>query len=109
MALTSYGVNHPMAVKTWSRVLAAEVIGESYVGRFMGKSTDSLIQIKTEVQKGPGDRITHGLRMLLTGSGIQGDDTLEGNEEALTVYNDSVFINQLRHAVRSGGDIRLAA
>lgn len=103
MATTSYGVNHPMAVKTWSRVLSAEVIGESYVGRFMSKASDSLFQVKTETSKGPGDKVTCGLRMLLTGSGIQGDDTLEGNEEALTVYNDSVLINQLRHAVRSGG------
>lgn len=103
MATTSYGVNHPLAVKTWSRVLAAEVIGESYVGRFMGKSSDSMIQVKTEVSKGPGDKVTCGLRMLLTGSGIQGDNTLEGNEEALTVYNDSILIDQLRHAVRSGG------
>lgn len=109
MATTSYGVNHPMAVKTWSRVLSAEVIGESYVGRFMSKASDSLFQVKTEVSKGPGDKVTCGLRMLLTGSGVQGDDTQEGNEEPLSVYNDSVLINQLRHAVRSGGDIRHAA
>jgi N4-gp56 family major capsid protein len=41
--------------------------------------------------------------MLLSGDGIQGDGTLEGNEEALTTYTDDVFIDQLRHAVRSGG------
>jgi N4-gp56 family major capsid protein len=28
---------------------------------------------------------------------------LEGNEEALTTYNDALYINQLRHAVRSAG------
>lgn len=41
--------------------------------------------------------------MLLTGDGIQGDGTLEGNEEALTTYTDDVIVNQLRHAVRSAG------
>ena len=41
--------------------------------------------------------------MLLTGDGIEGDGTLEGNKEALTTYTDDVVINQLRHAVRSGG------
>jgi N4-gp56 family major capsid protein len=41
--------------------------------------------------------------MQLTGNGILGDATLEGNEEALTTYTDNVFINQLRHAVRSDG------
>jgi N4-gp56 family major capsid protein len=53
--------------------------------------------------KSPGDKITYQLRMQLSGAGVAGDGTLEGNEEALTVYTDSVLIDQLRHAVRSGG------
>ena len=103
MATTDYGVNHPLAVKLWSRKLFQEIIGSTYTGRFMGTSDKSLIQIKTETQKSEGDKITFGLRMLLTGAGIQGDNALEGNEEALTTYSDSVTINQLRHAVRSAG------
>jgi N4-gp56 family major capsid protein len=103
MATTSYPVNHPLAQKLWSRQLFHEVIGLSYVGRFMGTSDSSLIQIKSETQKDAGDRITVGLRRLLTGSGIQGDGTLEGNEESLTTYSDNVFIDQIRHAVRTAG------
>lgn len=103
MATTSYPVNHPLAQKLWSRKLFHEIIGRSYVGRFMGTSDSSLIQIKSETQKDAGDRITIGLRRLLTGNGIQGDATLEGNEEALTTYSDNVLIDQTRHAVRSAG------
>jgi N4-gp56 family major capsid protein len=62
-----------------------------------------VIQIKEETSKSPGDRITVGLRMQLTGDGVSGDGTLEGNEEALTTYSDNVLIDQLRHAVRSAG------
>lgn len=105
MAATSYGVNNPLAVKLWAKELFHDIIGESYVGRFMGKSDDSLFQIKTETQKSAGDKITIGLRTLLSGSGISGDSTLEGNEEALTTYSDAVLIDQLRHAVRSGGEM----
>lgn len=103
MATTDYGVNHPLAVKLWARKLFQDVIGQSYVGRFIGTSDSALIHRKTETSKGPGDKITFGLRMLLTGDGIQGDATLEGNEEALSTYSDAVLVNQLRHAVRSGG------
>jgi N4-gp56 family major capsid protein len=103
MATTSYPVNHPLAQKLWSRKLFHEIIGRSYVGRFMGTSDSSLIQIKSETQKDAGDRITIGLRRLLTGAGISGDSTLEGNEEALTTYSDNVLIDQTRHAVRSAG------
>jgi len=103
MAATSYGLNHPLAVKAWSARLFEEVTKESYVGKFLGNSSNSLIQRKTELSKAPGDRIRVGLRMLLTGDGVQGDATAEGNEEALTTYSMDVYIDQLRHAVRSGG------
>lgn len=103
MAVSSYPVNHAMAVKLWSKKLFYEIFKETWVSKFMGTSSDSMIQVLGETSKGPGDRVRVGLRMLLTGAGISGDDTLEGNEEALTIYQDDIFINQLRHATRSGG------
>jgi len=103
MAATSYGVNHPLAVKVWAKKLFQEALAETYVKRFMGSGTTSLVQVKSELNKSAGDKITYGLRMQLTGDGISGDSTLEGNEEALSTYSDSILIDQLRHAVRSGG------
>lgn len=103
MATTAYPVNHPLAVKLWSKKVFHDAIGESFVGKFTGKGSDSMIQVKTETQKGPGDRIRIPLRARLTGDGVQGDTTAEGNEEALTTYYDDVLINQLRHSVRSDG------
>lgn len=105
MADTEYGVNHPMAVKLWSKMLNTEVLKTSYMAQFMGPASTDLIQVKDETQKSAGDKITYGLRMQLSGPGVLGDGTLEGMEEALTVYSDSVIINQLRHAVRSAGRI----
>lgn len=103
MATTSYGVNHAMAKKLWSAKLFHEVTGKTFWGKFMGEGQTSLIQFKRDLAKDKGDRITIGLRMLLSGSGIQGDDTLEGNEEALNVYTYNLLIDQLRHATRSAG------
>ena len=103
MATTSWGTNHPYAVKLWSKKLFHDVIGEDFWSTFMGEGSDNMVQLKTDTQKSAGDTIYVGLRSLLTGNGVQGDSTLEGNEEALTVYRDAVVINQLRHAVRSDG------
>ena len=103
MADTSYGVSHPLAVKLWSKKLFHEALKSTFFGKFMSESSDSLIQIKSDTSKGAGDKITFGLRMQLTGAGTAGDNTQEGNEEALTTYADSVLIDQLRHAVISGG------
>ncbi|MCA8902092.1 MAG: N4-gp56 family major capsid protein [Hyphomonas sp.] len=103
MSMTSYGINDPEAVKLWSRKLARESLAKAWVKKFTGKSDDSVIQIHQDMKKEAGDTLTHLLRMQLNGDGVLGDDTLEGNEEALTTFTDSFVINQLRHAVRSKG------
>ena len=103
MATTSYGVNDPLAVKLWSKKLNVEVLKQTWASKFMGSDSSSIIQIKDETSKSAGDKITYGLRMQLQADGVVGDGTLEGNEEALTTYNDAVIINQLRTAVRSAG------
>jgi len=103
MALTSFGVNDALAVKLWSKKLDVEVLKETEIADYVGEDENSIIQIKTETSKSAGDKVTFGLRMQLTGTGIQGDSTLEGNEENLVTYSDYVLLDQLRHAVISAG------
>ena len=103
MAVSSYGTNHPMAVKVWAKKLFVEALKQTKFSRFLGNTPSSVVQRRTELSKGPGDRITIGLRLQLAQAGIAGDATLEGNEEALALYTDNVFIDQLRGAVRTGG------
>lgn len=103
MAVTNYGVNANEAVKLWSRRLAREALKATYIQKFIGEGDDSVIQMRNDTKKGPGDRVRVTLRMQLTGDGVQGDNTQEGNEEALSTYTDDFVINQLRHAVRSAG------
>lgn len=103
MAATAYGVNANEAVKLWSRKLMREALKQTWASKFMGRDSNSLCQILDDTSKGPGDRIRCILRMQLSGAGIQGDNTLEGNEEALITHTDDLLIDQLRHAVRSKG------
>jgi N4-gp56 family major capsid protein len=103
MATTNYGVNSPEAVKLWRSQLAREALKATWIQKFIGDSSDSIVQVFDETSKDAGDRVTATLRMQLTGDGVMGDATLEGNEEALTTYTDNLFIDQLRHGVRSGG------
>jgi N4-gp56 family major capsid protein len=104
MAATEYGVNHPLAIKKWEPDLMKETLKKTYALQFMSKSKDSLCTIKTDLtDKDGGDRIRVGIRSLLKGAGVKGDNTLEGNEEALETFNQDVYIDQLRHAVRSRG------
>lgn len=104
MADTEYPVNHPAAQKLWSKTALVETLKMTYLAKFMGSSINSLIQTKEEA-KPSGDKITIPLVMIPTGRGQSGDDTLEGNEESLATYTDSVVLNHLRHAIRIDGEM----
>lgn len=103
MAATLFGVNAPESVKLWRKKLAREAIKATSIQKFIGEADESLIQVFDETSKGAGDRITVQLRSQMQGLGVQGDGTLEGNEESLQTYTDNLFVDQLRHAVRSAG------
>lgn len=103
MAVTSFATGDPLAVKLWSKKVSVEALKQTWVFKFMGRDDSSVIQIFDDTEKGPGDRIRVPLRRLYTGAGVQGDATLEGNEERTTYYSDDLYINQLRHAAREGG------
>lgn len=100
MAVTTYGVNDAMAVKLWSKMLQVEALKATAIAPLIGESADSAIQLKTELSKGAGDKVTFGLRTQLQGDGVSEGETLVGNEESLATYSDALVINELRHAVR---------
>ncbi|MGH9876026.1 MAG: N4-gp56 family major capsid protein [Nitrososphaerales archaeon] len=92
-----------MARKLWSEKLYREALKETWINRLMGEGADSAVQVLKDTQKSAGDRIRVGLRMQLSGAGVSGDGTLEGNEVALDFFSDDLTIDQLRQAVRSQG------
>lgn len=89
--------------KAWAKQLWTEALKETYFNKFTGEGENSIIQTKSELKKDAGDKITVPLLMNLVGDGITGDNTLEGNEEALQFYDCAVEIDQIRHAVKLKG------
>jgi len=100
MAVTQIGVNNPLAVKTWSRQLAVEVSKATAIAPLIAASSNAIIQLKDESVKAAGDKVTFGLRRQLIGDGVSESTALEGNEEALSTYTDTLMLNELAHAVR---------
>lgn len=101
MAITTISSSSNLAAKLWSKVLFRDVLKKTYFNKFMGKGSSAIIQILDDAQKRKGDKITYGLRVQLSGDGRTGQQTLEGNEEDLTFYDDSLYIDLMRHAVKS--------
>lgn len=99
MATTNFAVNDALAVKVWSRVLDHEALKATEIAPLVGKSPNAIIHLKTELQKGTGDQITYGIRMQLQGAGFTENQLAEGNGESLSLYSDSLVINELGHVV----------
>ena len=99
MSYTSFGVNDALAVKLWAKNLTAAMRLNLDIAPLMGEDANSVIHVKSETKKGTGDKVTFGLRARLTGDGKTEGETAEGNGESLSIYSDSVTINELGHVV----------
>lgn len=106
MAKTLVGVGDPKAVKKYSAFLAVDVGRKSYFNKkFMGVGEEAQTPLQTlpHLENDAGDQISYDLVMQLKMKPIRGDATLRGKEEDLKFYSDSLYIDQLRGGVNTGG------
>jgi N4-gp56 family major capsid protein len=89
-------------VQQWEDKFFGEYVRDSLFAPYMGTDENSIIQVKEDLMQKAGKTINIPLVTRLTNSGISGDNTLEGNEEALGNYNHAVNIDQIRNGVRVG-------
>lgn len=88
----------------WARDLWRTARNQSFLMRFTGTGHNAMIQRITELTKTEkGDRAVMTLLADLTGDGVVGDYTLEGNEEEIKAYDTVIQIDQLRNANRLKG------
>lgn len=106
MARTIIGVNDPKAVKRWAGLLAYDASQKSYFNqRFMARGAEAEvpIQILTDLESDAGEQISYDLLAELRMAPVEGEDILEGKEEAQRFYSDSIYIDQARCGVNTGG------
>lgn len=106
MARTIIGVNDAKAVKRWSGLLAYDTSQKGYFSqRFMGRGAEAEtpIQILTDLETDAGEQITYDLLAELKMAPVEGEDILEGKEEQQKFYTDSIYIDQARCGVNTGG------
>ena len=104
MALTNFGTLSGDQLQTWSRDFWRVARNMSFINQFAGSGSNAMVQRITELtknQKGTKANIT--LLADMTGDGITGDNTLEGNEEALRAFDITIELDQLRFANRMAG------
>jgi len=89
--------------KAYAKATWTAAMNNLFFNKFMGSDANSIIQIVDDLKKQAGDCVTIPLLMKLSGSGVTGDNMLEGNEEALEYRDFSITVDQLRHAVKIKG------
>ena len=104
MATTNFGLLTSEQKTVWSLDFWKQARNQSFIGKFLGKSANSMIQHITELKKTEkGARAVITLLADLEGDGVAGDRTLEGNEEILKSYDQVIRIDQIRNASRHEG------
>lgn len=104
MALTNFAALTSEEKTVWSKDFWTQARNLSFLNQFSGKGPNSMVQRITELRKDEkGARAVITLIQDMTGDGVTGDYTLEGNEESLSSDDVVIRIDQLRNANRLKG------
>src|SRR3990167_6809775 len=83
----------------WDDEFFRDYVRMSRYKRYMGTDEAAIFQLKEDLTKKKGDRVTIALVNELTGAGVTGNTTLKGNEERLNSRSDTLIVDVLRHSV----------
>lgn len=89
-----------LTVEQWDDKYFTEYLTENRYAGEMGTNENSIIQVKENLTKKPGDRINFALVNKLTQDAITGRNVLEGNEEDMASRSFEVAVDKRRNAVR---------
>lgn len=86
-------------MELWAAKLWKQLNDEIWWKNWISTDENNIIQKKTELTTSKGYKIIFGLQPRITGAGVTGDAMLEGSEDSMAFYGDSVTIQQYRNAV----------
>jgi N4-gp56 family major capsid protein len=75
------------------------------LAQYIGPGDGMVVQVNKDFTKEKGDRLTFGLRALLSGDGQTDDGTYANNSEGMTFYDMSVDLHERGHSVALSGNM----
>jgi len=105
MAQTSIATGDAIAVEKFNAMAFREYVDKLILKPWMGTSAEAVIHVQEDILKSVGDAVTFNLAGALSGAGITGDSTMEGNEEAMNFYGHRLVIDQVKNAVLLAGSM----
>src|SRR5688572_16477266 len=89
-----------LRVQQWDDSFFTEYVRESRFKPYMGTDENSIIQVKEDLMKKRGDRLTYNLFSRLTNAAITGTANLEGQEESRSQRAHLLTVDKIRNGVR---------
>lgn len=84
----------------WDSQFFTEYLTDNRYAGEMGTNENSIIQVKENLTKKPGDRVNFALVNKLTQDAVTGRGTMEGNEEDMGTRSFELAVDKRRNAVR---------
>lgn len=91
--------NPGLTPQIWDSDFFYEYIRENQYLPLMGADESAVIQLKEDLQRRPGDRVTFAFVGRLVGAGVRGHQVLRGNEEIINDRSMTIQVQPIRHAV----------
>ena len=82
----------------WDDKFFTEYVRTNRFKRYMGTDESNIIQVKEDLSRKPGDRVTFATARAI-GGGVTGNTVLEGNEAELDLRSLTVKVMPIRNAV----------
>ena len=89
-----------LRAQQWDSTFFTEYLTENRYFPAMGEGENSVIQLREDVTKKPGDSITFALVNRLRQTAVIGSAMMEGNEEDLSSRSFRLYVDKRRNAVR---------
>jgi len=107
MANWTFATGDALTRKAWGKKwwVEGKTMSFFYDNGFVGEGMDNFIVEMPDLEKDQGDVIYFGEVMELTGAGVTGDSAMETSEEAPSIYDDAITLDQVRNAVRTDGKL----
>ncbi len=97
MANTIFNTGDPQVVKLWSMRVYRDFVTDT--GMLAGLMEHGVVRKHEDTQENAGDRIRLNFLQKQTGAGLIGNQSANGNENALVYFTDDLLINQLRYPI----------
>ena len=106
MAFTNFAALQPQAKVVWARQVWKDARDMAFMSKFLGTSSNSMIQRITELTKTEkGEQAIIQLLADLVDDGVIGDNEREGNEEEMLTHSQIITIDLITHGVRNKGKL----